>query len=68
MSCAPRKPASIDARHSRISKDHATTMDTLGIYGFMFGMMSFVMLASLQSEVKKLRKEVEELKQLFPHP
>lgn len=43
-------------------------MDAFGMFGFMFGMLSFVMLASLQNEVKKLRKEVAELKQQFPLP
>jgi hypothetical protein len=44
-----------------------TTMEVFGMLGFSFGMMAFAITASLQSEVKKLRKEVDELKQKLPH-
>ncbi len=38
------------------------------MFGFTFGMIAFSMAASLQSEVNKLKKEVDELKQKLPHP
>ena len=43
-------------------------MEVFGMFGFTFGMIAFVMAASLQTEVKKLMKEVDELKQKLPHP
>ena len=38
-------------------------MEALSILGLTVGMMAFAMTVSLQSEVTKLRKEVDELKQ-----
>jgi hypothetical protein len=42
-------------------------MDIFGMFGFTFGMIAFIMAASLQGEVKMLKKEVEELQQRPPH-
>jgi hypothetical protein len=38
-------------------------MEVLGTFAFVFGMVAMAMVTSLQGEVKKLKQEVDELKQ-----
>lgn len=38
-------------------------MEAFGMFGFMFGMIAFLMAGQASRELKALRKDVEELKQ-----